>query len=85
MLAARHYLGNRCFRIKACLITAQNIDDDSFTGKSCNILSILNFPLVARESSRIKAESKMKKKDWEKKKTQELFSYNLEKARVFSN
>lgn len=85
MLAAWHYLGNRCFRIKACLITAQNIDDDSFTGKSCNILSILNFPLVARESSRIKAESKMKKKDWEKKKTQELFSYNLEKARVFSN
>jgi hypothetical protein len=84
VLAARHYLGNRCFRIKACLITAQNIDDDSFTGKSCNILSILNFPLVARESSRIKAESKMKK-DWEKKKTQELFSYNLEKARVFSN
>lgn len=84
MLAARHYLGNRCFRIKACLITAQNIDDDSFTGKSCNILSILNFPLVARESSRIKAESKMKK-DWEKIKTQELFSYNLEKARVFSN
>jgi hypothetical protein len=85
VLAARHYLGNRCFRIKACLITAQNIDDDSFTGKStCNILSILNFPLVARESSRIKAESKMNK-DWEKIKTQELFSYNLEKARVFSN
>jgi hypothetical protein len=25
------------------------------------------------------------KKDWEKIKTQELFSYNLEKARVFSN
>jgi hypothetical protein len=40
--------------------------------------------LVARESSRIKAESKMNK-DWEKIKTQELFSYNLEKARVFSN
>lgn len=40
VLAARHYLGNRCFRIKACLITAQNIDDDSFTGKStCNILN----------------------------------------------
>lgn len=72
VLAAWHYLGNRCFRIKACLITAQNIDDDSFTGKSCNILSILNFPLVARESSRIKAESKMKKKDWEKKKNSRI-------------